>query len=327
MAAGASGCCVALLDEALELRRAGVTGMILVLGITPVDYAPIAAENDISLAVGDAAWLTSYQQLAETRPNLKPLKVHLAVDTGMGRIGFQELASFQAAVKQVQASSWMNLEGVFTHFATADADDADAKKHYQRQLKLWRQYLASLDAAGVRPRFIHAANSAVGMWHPDHATTNTVRMGISMYGADPSQRAIPLSLPLRPAMSLVSTLTFVKEVAPGDPVGYGATYHAKQREWIGTIPVGYADGYRRSMQDGRVLVNGQYCEIVGRVCMDQLMVRLPKKEAVGTPVTLLGRDGSKAITIDELAKRCGTINYEIMTGFSSRLNRRYIDHG
>lgn len=314
LSAGASGFCVAILDEGLALREAGLTQPILVLGITDVAQASLAADYDISLSIGSVDWLKRYQQQVTTT---KPLKVHLALDTGMGRIGFRQTDELTQAVALVRQTPF-NFEGVFTHFATADEAD---ERYFKLQFTNWQKLVATIDPL---PRFVHVSNSATGMWHTNIAG-NLVRMGISLYGQNPSGTALTPSLSLHPALSLVSEINFVKSLKKGDCVSYGATYQAQQDEWIGTIPIGYADGYPRAMQGFHVLIDGQFCEIVGRVCMDQMMVRLPHQLPVGTAVTLIGQQGEREITVTQIADYVGTINYEILTGLAPRLDRQYLN--
>lgn len=314
---GADGFCVALLDEALELRDNGIEKMVLVLGITPVAYGPLAANNGISLTVGDVAWLEEYRQLARDQRLTTPLRVHLGVDTGMGRIGFQDPAALKEALA-VLKDPCFDFEGIFTHFATADEADTT---YFDRQLTKWHEFLAAL--GDDRPKYVHMANSAIGMWHQSKITADTVRMGISLYGANPSGTILKPTLNIKPVTSLTSALSYVKLLPAGASVSYGATYTAKEDEWVGTVPLGYADGYPRRMQGFSVLVNGHRCEIIGRVCMDQFMIRMPKEFPVGTQVTLIGKDGDDEITVTDVAEYAGTINYEILTGMSDRLHRRY----
>lgn len=314
---GVDGFCVALLDEALELRDNGIEKMVLVLGITPVAYGPLAANNGISLTVGDVAWLEEYRQLARDQRLTTPLRVHLGVDTGMGRIGFQDPAALKEALA-VLKDPCFDFEGIFTHFATADEADTT---YFDRQLTKWHEFLAAL--GDDRPKYVHMANSAIGMWHQSKITADTVRMGISLYGANPSGTILKPTLNIKPVTSLTSALSYVKLLPAGASVSYGATYTAKEDEWVGTVPLGYADGYPRRMQGFSVLVNGHRCEIIGRVCMDQFMIRMPKEFPVGTQVTLIGKDGDDEITVTDVAEYAGTINYEILTGMSDRLHRRY----
>ena len=169
------------------------------------------------------------------------------------------------------------------------------------------------------------ANSATGMWHREKITANTVRMGISMYGQNPSGRELAATLDLQPVEQLVTSISFVKKLKAGESVSYGATYTAQEDEWLATLPIGYADGYPRCMTGYKVLVDGQFCDIAGRVCMDQMMIRLPKPYPVGTQVVLMGRSGNKEITANDLADRADTINYEIMTNINNRVHRVYTD--
>lgn len=209
--AGAVGTCVAILDEALTLRDNGVTALTLVLGITPVRYGPIAAERGISLTVGSLAWLQQYHELAQIISPQRPLKVHLGIDSGMGRIGFTDVMTFRQAVELLKSSEF-EFEGMFTHFATADSKD---EAYFQQQVAKWQQFVASLDEL---PPYVHCANSATGLWHQENITANTIRMGISMYGQNPSGRELTPSFNLKPVSSLVSSITFVKNLRLVSPL-------------------------------------------------------------------------------------------------------------
>lgn len=319
LAAGATGTCVAILDEALELRDQGITALSLVLGITPVEYAHVAAEADISLTVGDLEWLQNYHQLAQTNHWRRPLKVHLGLDTGMGRIGFTDVEELKAAIDLLHNPEF-EFEGIFTHFATADSEKT---VYFEKQVARWQQMLQALDEL---PPYVHMANSATGLWHQDQITANTVRMGISMYGLNPSGRELTPSFKLEPVSSLVTSISFIKQLKAGCSVSYGATYTAEHDEWLATLPIGYADGYERRMTGYHVLVDGHVCPIAGRVCMDQMMIRLPKKYPVGTPVVLMGKSGNQEITATDIADYADTINYEILTNISSRVHREYFEN-
>lgn len=315
--AGATGMCVAILDEALELRDSGLDIVTLVLGITPVEEANVAAEAGVSLTVGSLDWLTKYHQFARQFNWKKPLKVHLAVDTGMGRIGFTNVAEFDQAVKLLRSYPEFEFEGMFTHFATADsADDTYFNHQYDR----WEEFINSFDEL---PPFTHMANSATGLWHRDKITANTVRMGISMFGYNPSGKELRADLKLQPVGTLRTAICFIKKLKAGESVSYGATYTAKKDEWLATVPIGYADGYPRCMTGFKVLVDGQFCPIAGRVCMDQMMIRLPKYYPVDTPVVLMGKSGNNEITAEDMAEQANTINYEILTNFNNRIYRSY----
>lgn len=313
-AAGASGFCVAVLDEALALRRAGFTLPILVLGIIEPEYAPLAAANHIAVPVGDADWLRHAEE-GLTEENLPPLAIHLALDTGMGRIGFRTLPALQKALSVIADQPAFHIEGLFTHFATADEPDPT---YFKMQVERFKTFLAALPE---RPKYVHVANSATSLWHAA-CDCNLVRFGVAMYGLNPSGRAIAdTPYALEPALTLKSALSFVKQIEAGEAVSYGATYHAAKDEWIGTVPLGYADGWQRRLQGFHVLVDGQACEIVGRVCMDQFMIRLPHEVPAGTPVVLIGQSGDASISLQDVADYAHTIHYEIACGLSERLPR------
>lgn len=319
LAAGASGFCVAVLDEALALRRAHFTAPILVLGIIEPAYAAIAAANDIAVPVGDLAWLEAAAPVLASEMALPALKIHLAVDSGMGRIGFRDGTALRGAAGYLREHKDLFVaEGLFTHFATADDPD---ETYFKEQVAKFND---CLQAMPERPRYVHVANSATSLWH-QACHGNLIRYGVAMYGLNPSGRAIPQTpYPLTPALSLVSGLSFVKQIHRGDAVSYGATYRAAGDEWIGTVPLGYADGWLRRLQGFHVLVDGQKCEIVGRICMDQLMIRLPRAYPTGTKVTLVGRDGDATITLQDVADYSQTIHYEIACGLTERLARESV---
>ncbi|WP_137597974.1 alanine racemase [Paucilactobacillus kaifaensis] len=316
VAGGADGLCVAILDEALELRHAGIKVPVLVLGITEPENAMLAQKDDISLTVGSTEWLLQYCQLLQNQLVTGKLKVHLALDTGMGRIGFRVRDEFDHALRLVQKRPF-SFEGIFTHFATADEVSFD---YFTQQMDTWHQLTDHMESL---PEFIHVSNSATSLWHLP-VTGNMIRFGIAMYGLNPSGRIIDPPFELQPVLSLVTKIDFVKQVQKGSSISYGATYQAKDDEWIGTIPLGYADGYPRRMQGFHVLVDGEFCEIVGRVCMDQMMIKLPHKMAAGTEVTLIGQQKGQQISCEDVAEYAHTINYEIMTSLATRLKREYV---
>lgn len=310
--AGATGFCVAILDEALTLRAAGFSEPILVLGITDVKWAKVAAENDISLTVGDQQWLVDAVKILDGHI----LKVHLALDTGMGRIGFQDEAEFKVAVEYLNANDEFDFEGVFTHFATADEKD---QQYFELQVSRFQSFMKQLSK---RPKYVHVSNTATSLWHAA-CNGNMIRFGVGIYGMNPSGNALELPYQLKPAMSLESEISFSKLLKKGRSVSYGATYTATEDQYIGTIPIGYADGYERRLQGFHVLIDGHFCEIVGRICMDQLMVRMPEAYPVGTKVILAGQSGNQKISMTDIAEYAGTINYEITCGFTERLPRVY----
>ena len=274
---GATGFCVALLDEAVELREAGITDPILILGTVAPMYIEWLLKYDLSVTAATQEWLEEAAERLSGFPEGK-LKIHIKSDTGMGRLGFTSTAQVLEAVALVRTNPQMEWEGLFTHYSTADEVDA---AYFEQQQARFKELIARLPEI---PKYIHSENSAAALWHPD-SPGNMVRFGIAMYGLNPSGETLAAGYRLQPALSLESALIQVKEVDAGAGIGYGKTYTASEKEWVGTVPLGYADGWLRHMQGFRVLVNGQWCEIIGRVCMDQCMIRLPGPVPEGTKVT------------------------------------------
>ena len=306
------GFCVSNIDEAIELRQAGINKKILILGVSEVEAVSLAREFDITLTVAGLEWI---QALLATGADLAGLSVHLKIDSGMGRIGFREAGDAEEA-QDLLKQEGARVEGIFTHFATADeASDA----YFNDQLEGFKAILASMKEV---PELVHASNSATTLWHAE-TIFNAVRMGDAMYGLNPSGEVLDLPYDLTPALTLESALVHVKTVPAGTCMGYGATYQADSEQVIATVPIGYADGWTRDMQNSSVLVDGKACPIVGRVSMDQITIRLPKVYPLGTKVTLIGSDGDKEITATQVATYRGTINYEVVCLLSDRIPREY----
>ncbi|MTD38367.1 alanine racemase [Erwinia sp. CPCC 100877] len=313
---GASGFCVAMLDEAIELREAGIKEPILILSVVDIAYIDLLLKYDLSTTAASQEWLEQAINQLEQLATAQPLKIHIKVDTGMGRIGFTTAHETKKAAELVQSTEQMIWEGIFTHFSTADEKD---DTYFNKQNQRFQNILAELPKL---PRYIHVSNSATALWHPEN-TGNMIRFGIAMYGLNPSGHELKASYPLKPALSLVSELIHVKELSAGEGIGYGKTYTTSKNEWIGTIPIGYADGWLRHLQGFSVLVDGKECEIVGRICMDQCMIRLPEPKPIGTQVILIGKSGDKEITMQKVADKLDTIHYEVACTFSERIPREY----
>ena len=316
--AGATGFCVATLDEGLQLREYGLPKPILVLGIVSAQWAPLAAQKNISLTVGSLEWLKETDKiLTETG---QTLKIHLGIDSGMGRIGFSEDDEFKAANEFLQDNPHFEVEGMFTHFSKADSADTSYLDYQVKRFNHMKDLLT------VIPKYIHMANSAAAVFDRK-IKTDIVRYGVAMYGLNPSSvpngKDLESHVDLKPALSFTSELTFVKKIHSGYGVSYGATFVADKDQWIGTVPVGYADGWQRKMQGFKVKVGDTYCPIVGRVCMDQFMVLLPKEVPVGTKVELISADPKAPNNIKAVADQVDTIHYEIACLLSDRLPRVY----
>lgn len=319
--AGATRLAVAFLDEALVLRRAGITAPILVLGPSSPRVVNVAAENNVALTVFQKEWV---KEALEIWDSSVPLRFHINFDSGMGRIGIRERKELKGFLRSLEDAPFFELEGVYTHFSTADEVETS---YFDKQYNTFLEQLSWLEEFGVDPEFIHAANSAATMrFHG--ITFNAVRLGIAMYGLTPSVEIRPfLPIKLEPALSLHTTVAHIKRVIKGDGISYGVTYRTKTEEWIATVPIGYADGWLRRLQGFKVLVNGKRVPIVGRITMDQFMIHLPCEVPLGTKVTLIGRQGDQYISATEVAEYSGTINYEIITTISFRVPRVFIRDG
>ena len=314
LSAGASLLAVAFMDEAVALRHKGIQAPILVLGASRPEDVQVAAKYDISLTVFQKDWLQKAQQHLAIGDRVS---LHIKVDTGMGRIGVRSRDELASVEQFILKDERFHFEGIFTHFATADELDT---RYFQQQLALFEELLKGLTK---QPKYIHTSNSAAAIRFPN-AYFNAVRLGITMYGLTPSlEMEMEIPFPLKEAFSLQTRLVHVKQVKKGDKVSYGATYESSKDEWIGTIPIGYADGWIRRLQGQEVLVDGKRSPIVGRICMDQCMVRLPAHVPVGTPVTLIGRQGQEFISINDIAAKLDTINYEVPCIITNRVPRLY----
>ena len=318
--AGAEYLAVAILDEAIALREAGIEAPILVLGWVPPIYAEVAARNGITLTVFQEKWLEEAASILGTTL----LNIHLKIDTGMGRLGIKEEDEAKQLIECLATHSSFYVEGFYTHFATADEP---GNPFIEIQIDKFEKLASFLKENGLQPKWVHLGNSAGSIRVPKRIG-NLIRLGISMYGLSPSQEMKSIQpFKLNAAFRLYSQVVHVKKMKAGEPISYGSTYHTSEGEWIGTIPIGYADGWIRKLSDAYVLVNGERAPIVGRICMDQFMVRLPSKIEVGTKVTLIGKEGSEEITIDDIAERLETINYEIPCMIGPRVPRLFKEYG
>lgn len=319
------GFATATAEEAMELRRAGIQKPILILGYT----FPYAYEELIRQGVRLTVFREDTLERLETAARRVGEKafVHVKVDTGMGRIGIQPQEDNLAFLQRIADSEYLELEGIFTHFAKADERDMS---YTLEQMERFNRFVTlAQDRLGARIPCCHAANSA-GIIRMEEAHLDLVRAGIILYGLYPSEDMAGEADWLRPALSLHSHLVYVKEVSPGQSISYGGTFTADRKMRVGTVPVGYGDGYPRSLSGrGYVLIRGRRAPILGRVCMDQFMVDLSElpQAAEGDPVVLIGRDGQEEITAGELGALSGRFNYELMCDLSPRVPRVYLQGG
>lgn len=322
LGSGADWLAVALLEEGVALRERGFDAPILVMGWTPPENAVAALDHDLRLAVPSYEDGRALSEIAARRA--QTFRVHIKVDTGMGRIGVRwEDAGVGEAV-QLASLPGIQVEGVFTHFAVADEDVAFTRE----QIRRYRAFVTALRHRGVTVPIRHASNSAGVLDFPD-AAFDMVRPGLMLYGVYPTDM-VRRSVEVKPFLTWKTRVAQVKKLAPGEGVSYGRTFIAREATKVATLPVGYADGYPRGLSNrGDVLIKGTRCRIVGRVCMDQIMVRVPDGVRVeaGTEVVLLGADGCEVITVEELATAMNTIPHEIFTGIGKRVPRVFMRSG
>jgi len=318
LAAGADRLGVATVEEALELREAGVTAPVQLLSEPPASSVDLLLESDIVPTVTTRGFADALGRAAASRG--VRARYHLKIDTGMNRIGVAagDAPAFAAALTEFSA---LTLEGVFTHFATADVPgDWD----FENQLTRFSAVLDRMRKEGIDPGIVHAANSSATILRPD-SHFDMVRCGISIYGLHPSSATREL-VDLTPAMSVRARVTLVKRIGMGEGVSYGLTWRAAAPTTVATLPLGYADGVHRVLSNSMsVLVKGERCPQIGRICMDQLMVEIARGVDVreGDEAVIIGTQGAASITLDELAGLAGTINYELACALGMRMPRVY----
>jgi alanine racemase len=317
------GYAVATAEEALQLRKAGIQKMILILGyVFPKDYERLILEQvrfcvfrqDMAKEISEVAC-----RLGETA------YIHIKIDTGMHRIGFQVESQSIDDIEKISRLPMLRLEGIFTHFARADeTDKSDARQQYQK----FTDMIVALENRGISFAMKHCSNSASILELPEFHM-DMVRAGITLYGLWPSAE-VKKCLPLQPVLSLYSHIVHIKTLPRGSAISYGGTYQTKGPQQIATVPIGYGDGYPRSLSNcGFVLLHGRRAPIVGRVCMDQLMIDvtdIPQTQLFDT-VTLLGQDGEESITMEELGELSGRFNYELACDIGLRVPRYFYRNG
>lgn len=320
---GADYLSVAFLDEALQLRKAGIQAPILVLGYTGPDGLPAALEHDITLAIYSDDVLEALSALPHSN---KQLKVHIKLDTGMGRIGLTDEQSAISYITKVMQMPHVSVEGLFTHFARADEQD---KTYTYEQVHRFERVLQHFRSLNIEFPCNHTGNSAAAIDMPE-CSYNMVRVGISLYGFYPSEAVCRSKIRLEPVMTFKTQVVHLKKIPPGSGISYGHTYRSENEEQIATLPVGYADGYTRMLSNkAEVLIRGQRAPVVGRICMDQTMIRTTHIPhiAVGDEVILFGKQSGQELPADELANLLGTIHYEMVCMVARRVPRIYLRNG
>lgn len=318
---------VSSFEEAMRVRKWCPEAEILILGYTSPECAPMLAEQNILQAVVSAEY---GRMLSDFASPGRPVRCHIKLDTGMGRIGVpaKDIAVCLSEVESILSRAGLQVEGLFTHFAAADEEDASNIAYTDAQEAALFAVDAALHEKGIALRHVHCMNSAA-ICYRNQPKSTLARAGIIMYGLKPNA-ALDMPLDLQPVLELRSRISHIKTVDAGTCISYGRTYITEKPQKIATVTIGYADGYSRLLSGkGEVLVCGVRCPIVGRICMDQMMIDIGDVPDVqiGTMVTLIGRDGNDCITADEVAGIYGTIGYEVVCGISKRVPRIFMDDG
>ena len=312
---------VASIDEAVTLRQGGIRTPILILNTILEEEVEAVFDHQLTQTVCTEELAIRFNQRASLLG--KKIPVHVKVDTGMGRIGIWHEEALEL-VRFIRGLPYLDVQGLFTHLATADGTGPEATQH---QIASFRTLVGRLEKESLLPPLLHVANSA-GLLAHAASHFNLVRPGLAVYGISPFTEKNRSSISLHSALSLKSKICFLKKVARGRRISYGGTYTTDKETVIATVPIGYADGYNRLLSNkGKVLVRGRRAPVAGRVCMDQLMIDVGQIPAVGVgdEVVLIGRQGTEEITVNEIAIHCKTIPYEVLCWFSARIPRLYLD--
>lgn len=321
---GASRLAVAVLTEGIELRNHNIKVPMMILGYTPLYLGEDLIKYDLEQTVYDLEYA---KELSKIALNLnKKAKIHIAIDTGMGRIGFLPNEKAIQDVCEICSLKGLEVLGIFTHFSTSDEKD---KEYTYEQFKKFTDFTAKLSALGIEIPLKHVSNSGAIMDMPE-TYLDAVRAGIILYGYYPSNEVNKNNLSLKPALTLKASITRVQEMDEGMSISYGRTFKTERKSVIATLPIGYADGYSRLFsKNGKVIIKGKFVPIIGRICMDQCMIDVTDigDVKVGDEVILLGEDGNLKFNADDIAEIMGTINYEILCMLKYRVPRVYIKNG
>ncbi|WP_027087664.1 alanine racemase [Cohnella panacarvi] len=315
---------VAFLDEALQLREAGIEAPILVLGFTPPEGLPIARDQGITVTLYRDDILDAAAALP---PSDRKLKAHVKIDSGMGRLGVLPGEPAERFIRRAFGIPGLEIEGIFTHFARADESD---KQYTLMQAERFASVVKFAKQSGFHIPIVHSGNSATGIDLPGHVG-GMLRLGISMYGCYPSSEVNGGSVALEPVLTLKTKVVHAKRLSAGEGISYGTRYFTEREETIGTIPIGYADGFSRMLTGkAEALVRGRRVPVLGTICMDQCMIRLDdaveageEDVRLGEEAVLIGRQGDASITIEEVAGKLGTIPYEVACMIAARVPRVY----
>ncbi|WP_346893184.1 alanine racemase [Clostridium sp. UBA871] len=318
---GASRLAVAMLTEAIELRENNINAPIVILGYTPLYLGEDLINYDIEQTVYD---LDYAKELSKIALNFnKKVKIHIAIDTGMGRIGFLPGDDTVKTINEVYNLEGLEVIGIYSHFSTSDEKD---KSYANEQLFKFKKVMADLKALGIELPLKHISNSGAIIDMPE-TYLNGVRPGIILYGYYPSKEVSKDNLSVKPALTLKAKVAHVKELHKDMYISYGKTFKTNKKTIVATLPIGYGDGYPRALsENAKVIVNGKFASILGRICMDQCMIDVTDIENIktGDEVIILGGEGDLKFNADDMAEALGTINYEILCRIKSRIPRVYI---
>ncbi|QMV43286.1 alanine racemase [Cohnella cholangitidis] len=325
VASGADYLGVAFLDEALQLRASGIDAPILVLGYTPPEGYLLAREQGITVTLYRDRMLDEVESLPLSTDG-KKLKAHIKIDSGMGRLGLLPGPQAERFMERAFSLPQLEVEGLFTHYARADEED---KAYTHLQVERFAGVVDYVRRSGLPISIIHSGNSAAGIDLPENVG-HMLRLGISMYGLYPSDEVNFGAVRLEPVLSLKTSIVHTKRLPAGEGISYGTRYFTQGEEVIGTLPIGYADGFSRMLSGkAEVLVRGQRVPVLGTICMDQCMIRLNDAASGGTAiepgeeVVIIGRQGDAILSAEEVAAKLGTINYELICMLAARVPRVY----
>ncbi|ADL68100.1 alanine racemase [Thermoanaerobacterium thermosaccharolyticum] len=314
---------VATIDEALELREHGISKPILVLGYTPSKFADVIVKYDITQTAFELGYVKEISK--EAIKQGKDAKIHVKIDTGMGRIGYNDMNKAYEEIVAMTSLKGIYIEGIFSHFSSSDERD---KEYTMRQFKIFNDLTDRLKRSGIDIPIRHIANSAAILDLPE-THLDMVRPGIILYGSYPSEE-VDKKISLKCTISLRSKIVYIKDVPEGEYISYNRTYKTSRKSRIATLPIGYADGLNRLLSNNHsVIIKGKYAPIVGKICMDQCMVDVTSIEGVkeGDVATIMGESDGKIVSADEIANKLKTISYEVYCGISRRVPRIYIFNG
>ncbi|WP_346848020.1 alanine racemase [uncultured Clostridium sp.] len=318
---GASRLAVAMLTEAIELRENNINAPIVILGYTPLYLGEELINYDIEQTVYDLDYAKELSKIAISLN--KKAKIHIAIDTGMGRIGFLPGDDTVKTINEVYNLEGLEVIGIYSHFSTSDEKD---KTYANEQLFKFKKVMGDLKAIGIEIPLKHISNSGAIIDMPE-TYLNGVRPGIILYGYYPSNEVSKDNISVKPALTLKAKIAHVKELHKDMYISYGKTFKTNKKTIVATLPIGYGDGYPRALsENAKVIVNGKFASILGRICMDQCMIDVTDIENVktGDEVIILGEEGDLKFNADDMAKALGTINYEILCRIKSRIPRVYI---